>query len=540
MRMRTTRRTLVVLVASAATAVAGTLTATQPAQAKAMAPAKASPPSYTPPPIDWGACTIPRLVREGAQCGQLVVPLDYAHPDGPKIGVAVSRILHKVPDSEYQGVMLVNPGGPGGSGLIYSIFGDFVPDGAGDAYDWIGFDPRGVGASEPSLSCVPDYAVGPREPYRPADRQTEPEWLDNAQDYADACRTAAGSELLDHVRTVDSAADMESLRLALGQEQINYYGFSYGTYLGQVYATLHPDRVRRFIFDGTVNPERVFYKSNQDQDVAFQTTFDKFFDYVADHDNVWHLGTSRADVRQKYLDAVAALDAHPADGVLGGDELTDVVTSAGYYVYGWVDVAQALSDYVTQGDATGLEDQYGNPDDDNSYAMYLATQCTDAAWPRNQHRIDNDSWRLDKNYDYLTWANAWFNGPCAFWPGKAGKPVHVDGSKVGSNILMIGETYDAATPFSGSLVVRDLFPTASLIEGVGGTTHAGSLSGVACTDDAIVRYLVDGTVPTRLSGDRSDLQCPPVPAPSPTQALARSATGNGVTPELRKELAVTR
>jgi pimeloyl-ACP methyl ester carboxylesterase len=526
--------TLVLAVVSTLAAV-GALTATAPAQAKAARP------GYTPPPIAWGECAIPRLQREGGQCGELVVPLDYSHPNGTKIKIAVSRILHKVPDSQYQGVMLVNPGGPGGSGLIYAIFGDFVPDGAGDAYDWIGFDPRGVGSSEPALSCVPTYALGPREPYRPANRRVDPAWLDNAKAYADACRTSDGSELLDHLRTADSAADMDSLRIALGQQQINYYGFSYGTYLGQVYATMYPNRVRRFIFDGTVNPERVFYRSNQDQDVAFQKTFDIYFDWLAKYQDIYNVGATRAEVRQKYLASIAALDAHPADGVFGGDELTDVFTQAGYYVYGWVDIAQAYSAYINDGDASGLEDIYGQPDDDNGYAIYLGVQCTDAPWPHNQQRLNQDNWRLDRNYDYLTWGNGWFNGPCAYWPGKAGEPVHVDGRNVHSKILMIGETYDAATPFSGSLVVRQLFPTASLIEGVGGTTHAGSLSGVACSDDAITQYLVDGSVPKRLAGKRSDLLCPPVPPPTPEQALARTATAPGVrTPELRQELAVTR
>ena len=83
------------------------------------------------------------------------------------------------------------------------------------------------------------------------------------------------------MKTTDTVKDMESLRKALGQQQINFYGFSYGTYLGQVYATQHPDRVRRFVWDGTVDPQRVFYKSNQDQDRAFQKTFDIYFRWLA-------------------------------------------------------------------------------------------------------------------------------------------------------------------------------------------------------------------------------------------------------------------
>ena len=99
--------------------------------------------------------------------------------------------------------------------------------------------------------------------------------------------------------------------------------------------------------------------------------------------------------------------------------------------------------------------------------------------------------------------------------------MHVTGRHVRSKILLVNETLDPATPYSGALKIRQLFPTASLIEGVGGTTHSGSLSGVACTDDTIGQYLTDGTVPQRVPGNRSDLQCPPVPQPEPADATAQ-------------------
>ena len=145
--------------------------------------------------------------------------------------------------------MLVNPGGPGGSGLVYSILGAFVPGDAGAAYDWIGFDPRGVGASVPALSCDPDYTAGPRPRYEPTTLRTEAAWLKKAAGYALDCGRAGG-RLLGHLKTTDTVADMDAIRQALGEEQLNFYGFSYGTYLAQVYATQHPDRVRRMVLDG--------------------------------------------------------------------------------------------------------------------------------------------------------------------------------------------------------------------------------------------------------------------------------------------------
>ena len=242
-------RRLVVAAVTSSALVAGAAVALPAANAQPSSPVTGSrTPSYTPPPIQWGTCTVPRLVSAGAQCGYVIVPLDYDHPRGTKIKLAVSRVKHKTPDSQAQGPMLVNPGGPGGSGLIYAIFGEFVPQGAGNAYDWIGFDPRGVGASVPSLSCIPDYDGYNRPPYVPVTRQIERAWLARSKAYAKAC-DAHQHALLRHLKTVDSVRDMESIRKALGAPQINYYGFSYGTYLGQVYGTLYPNRFRRVVFD---------------------------------------------------------------------------------------------------------------------------------------------------------------------------------------------------------------------------------------------------------------------------------------------------
>ena len=144
--------------------------------------------------ITWGPCDDPTLEFFGAECGMLSVPLDYSRPQATKIQLAVSRVVHTVPDDQYQGPMLVNPGGPGGSGLIFSILGAFVPGGAGGAFDWIGFDPRGVGSSIPALSCIPDYAAGPAPALRPHHRCIESAWLERSSGYAEACgrRTAAG------------------------------------------------------------------------------------------------------------------------------------------------------------------------------------------------------------------------------------------------------------------------------------------------------------------------------------------------------------
>ena len=473
------------------------------------------------PTIAWEKCADPSLAARKAECGFVTVPRDYAKPKGATIKLAVSRIRHTA--KPYQGVMLVNPGGPGGSGLILSALSDYVPDKAGAGYDWIGFDPRGVGSSEPKLTCDAGYTGHDRPPYVPATTKIEKKWLSRAAAYAKAC-AKAGGPLLDHLKTVDNARDLESIRRALGVEQINFYGFSYGTYLGQVYATQFPKRVRRMVLDGNVDPRRVWYDSNLDQDIAFDRNMKIYFAWLAANDKKYRLGKTAVAVEKLFYGTQRKLDAKPADGVIGPAELTDVFLQAGYYVFGWTQVADAFSAWVNDKNPKPLRALYdqGNPQtagSDNGYAIYLATECTDAQWPLSWSKWRKDNARVHRVAPFETWGNAWYNAPCRTWAAKPGKPVDVTGAKV-PPALLISETLDAATPFSGSLEVRKRFPSSALIEGVGGTTHAGSLFGNSCVDDAVAAYLRDGTLPKRVKGNTSDLQCKPLPVPTVTAKIA--------------------
>jgi pimeloyl-ACP methyl ester carboxylesterase len=498
------------------------------AHAAPAAPAGApAAPAYQPPPVAWGACTSAALKQANAQCGVVVVPLDYANPKGATIKLAVSRVKHSVPDAQYQGPMLVNPGGPGGSGLVLSLLGRNVPTGAGAAYDWIGFDPRGVGASVPALTCQPQYAGYDRPDYDPAKSPSATgAWLARSKAYAQAC--AKNGPILQHMTTLDAVRDMDSIRLALGAKQINYYGFSYGTYLGQVYATEYPQNLRRAVFDGVVRASGVWYADNIDQDHAFQKTIEVFFDWVAKHDVVYHLGTTGPDVEKLYYATQDKLRTAPAAGKIGPAEWNDIFLQAGYYVFGWQDIASVFSRYVKQNDTASLVALYNQTntvDNDNGYAVYLGVQCTDTAWPPVDTALA-DNTRVAAEAPFETWANGWFNAPCAFWPAKAQTPVTVDGSKAGP-VLMINETLDAATPYDGALEARASFPRSALVEGVGGTTHAGSLNGVACTDSTIATFLSTGALPARVAGNRSDKQCPPVPQPNPTGLATLKAPAPG-------------
>lgn len=501
------------------------VTAASSVPAQGATPTADASSSYTPPPVTWGTCANARLSMAGAQCGFVEVPLDYAKPKGEKIKIAVSRIKHKTSDAKKQGIMLVNPGGPGGSGLTLSRLGGAVPNKGGDPYDWIGFDPRGVGSSVPTLACDGNYFGYNRPDYRVTKAGTSQAWLKKSAAYSASCSKAAGAKLMPHMKTIDNVRDMDSIRKALGEKQINFYGFSYGTYLGQVYATMFPKQTRRMVMDGVVDPRDVWYDANLNQDIAFDKNMDVFFDWVAGNDATYHLGTSGKAIKKQWYSMRDKLAKKPANGKIGPDEWTDAYLNAGYYVFGWEDDGAALAAALQKGDfgpTTALYDDANGsgPGSDNSYAVYLGTQCTDVKWSNVWSKWLSDNSKVDKKAPFETWANAMFNLPCTSWPVKAtnAQAMKIDGSKVGP-VLLIAETHDGATPFPGALEVRKRFPKSALIEGVGGTTHSGSLNGIACTDDKISAYLLTGAMPARTGGPgHADVECDPVPQPEPGPA----------------------
>jgi hypothetical protein len=287
-----------------------------------------------------------------------------------------------------------------------------------------------------------------------------------------------------------------------------------------------------------VNPTDYWYGANLKQEKGFDRNLNVFFKWMARHPRAYHLGRDWRTIRHTYNGMLEKLDRHPAyHGKLGPDELTDAVISAPYYVYQWDVIAKAFSALVRRHQGRALFQLYrdGNMGDDNGYAVYLGVQCTDAPAPAWRKQV-KDAWRIHRKRPYLAWDNTWFNAPCRVWPAASHSRLAVNGAATaagGGKVLLVNETLDSATPYSGALKVRSLFPSSRLIEGVGGTTHAGSLSGVGCVDNRIAGFLSTGTLPTRLSGTRADVRCPKVPPPPASAGrYAGSARSTGL-PALR-------
>ncbi|MBV9846259.1 MAG: alpha/beta fold hydrolase [Kutzneria sp.] len=457
----------------------------------------------------------------GYECGTLQVPLDYAAPAGQKLDIAVTRMKASGTAEQRQGVILFNPGGPGGSGLYWA---SSLPESVRKAYDFIGFDPRGVGESSP-IHCVDGakfFAQPSRDTNPVTDADKEP-FKARAEQYAQGCVERSGLEL-PFVTTPNTARDMDEIRQALGEPRINYFGVSYGTYLGVVYGQLFPGQVRRMLIDSSVNADRagIWYQDNLDQDIAFQRRAEQWFEWIAKYDQVFHLGTSKTAVYASYTKARTQLKAK-AEGVVGPDELDSMVVNSGYYDIGWVANATALSDYLVKGDATKLNSFTKNAaatsaESENSNAVYTAVGCNDAHWPRDFSTWDRDNIAYAAKAPIETWSNAWMNLPCAYWKVPQQDPLVIDGHGL-PPIMMLQGTMDAATPFEGAVRTHGLLPSSRMIIEEGGGSHGlynEPWVGNSCLDGYATDYLLTGAVPVK------DVVCPAHPQPVPTAATVRS------------------
>jgi pimeloyl-ACP methyl ester carboxylesterase len=509
-----------------------------------------APGGFRPASLSWHACSAdivngakaydnlgPVKVSTIIKCAELQVPLDYAHPDGQKITLELTKTPHQG-SGDAKGDILVNPGGPGGEGALFGprVYAqNSVPMQA--AYNVIGFDPRGVGFSAPKLTCDPDYSNAPRPEYGTGGRQDDAVWLKKSKDYADACAAKFGKgaavDLIDHLKTTDSIADMDTIRAALGHQKLDYYGASYGTYLGQTYATVYPTHVGRMVLDGNVNPKHVWYDTQLDQDVAFDKNMDYYFGWIAKYDSTYHLGTTQKAVRSYFYDLEAKLAEHPltytADGstvAVGEDELVDNIQNAAYRRSQavWDSYAHALSAYKA-GDVATFAGTFGGPttggSDDNGFAVYLGVQCTDLQWPTSWAKWHADAVRVNRDHPFLTWGNVWFNAPCLYWGAEAGKPVDVGHTPdLPKNILMFQATEDAATPYAGALELHKVLRGSHIVIQDGDRTHCIVHRGdtrPGGVDSYFDAYFLNGTLP-----QHSETHVSQLGDPTPPSAAARS------------------
>lgn len=493
-----------------------TMLATSVLGAAVAAPVQAVPEAVYGQPVSWGDCQrflADRPVITTAQCGTVAVPVDWASPDGTQAQLAVIRI----PASGARiGTLMVNPGGPGASAVeTVADMGTALADTEiGRRFDLVGFDPRGVGHSTPQLRCrtdaeFDDYRRQPMADYSPAG-VAEIERIHDG--FAQSCLHRMGPQFLANIGTATTARDMDVVRAALGDEQLNYLGFSYGTELGTAYAERHPDRVRAMVLDGALDPAADPIDENINQLAGFQAAFDE---YAADcaRSAGCPLGTDPAQFVTRYHQLVDPLVQQPAGtsdprGLSYADAITgtaNALYSKRYWAY-LTSGLLGLQRGTDAGDLLMLADDYLNRDAEGRYTnqqdAFTAIRCVDARYsadPAVWAEADRRARAAAPFLEYGTFTGQAPRDICAQWPvpptGSTGAAVSPGPGKV----IVVSTTRDPATPYqAGVNLARQL--EAPLVT-FDGSQHTVVFNGDACVDTAVLAYLTELTLPP------ADLRC---------------------------------
>lgn len=479
----------------------GNKPAAAPSTAKAdpsiVASAPAGLDSFYSQEVVWEAC------ENGFQCAKVTVPLDYGTPDGDTIQIAALRAPST---GKKAGSLIVNPGGPGGSGY------DFVKDAAGTHfseavranYDVVGFDPRGVKRSSP-VTCMTDAerdAARAKVYALETDAGLAAILADNKAIGA-KCAAQTGP-VLGHIDTASAAKDLDILRAVVNDSKLNYLGYSYGSFLGSTYASLFPGNVGRMVLDGALDPSISNEELTSGQAVAFEKAIRA---YVADcqQESSCPLGGNVDSGVQQIRDLINSVQETPRlakDGrTVNATMFVSGLITPLYNDESWPALTQALEAAMTGdvglmlrladlGADRGIDGKYTS----NSTFAFGAINCLDYPMESDTDAMRAEQRRLMQSSPTLGYFFAYGGTNCADWPHKNVRtpaPVEYTGD---STIVVIGTTGDPATPVEWAASLRKQLGNAALMtwQGEGHTAYGRANS---CLEDAVDRYLVDGTVP---------------------------------------------
>jgi len=457
----------------------------------------------SPPPVgtDANASTLVWEACRDVECATLAVPVDHDEPGGQTLDLALTR---RRAGGDRIGALVMNPGGPGVAGTDFVEDADlFFSDRVLERFDIVGWDPRGTGRSAP-VDCVDDldffYEVD-TSPDTPAEQAAA---LDAAERLVEGCAQRS-AELLPYVSTRATVQDLDLIRAALGEERLTYFGFSYGTYIGALYADAFPDRVRAMVLDGAVDPSLSFEEVARDQARGFDAALEAFLEHCARTD----CGFGGDDPRESYGLLMEAIDAEELYAEIAGEERAlgpgeaDIGVASALYAGedGWGILADALRE-AAQGDGStllSLADAYTGRDPggeyDNQTEAFYAIGCLDTPTPRGDEftRVAD---AVAADAPSFGAATVYLSSPCAVWPVDAvaePAPVRAAGTPP---ILVLGTTNDPATPLKWAEGLASQLESGVLVvfEGEGHTAYG---RGNDCIDDAVDAYLVDMQAPKR-------------------------------------------
>ncbi|MFE4614321.1 alpha/beta hydrolase [Streptomyces niveus] len=480
------RRTLALTFALAATAVAATTTV-MPGVSVAATPDTG---------LRWGPCpetiTAPRL-----KCATLEVPLDYRHPDGRQIDLTISRLASEKP-AQRRGVLVTNPGGPGGPGLSFpaDLAASGLPQSVLDSYDIIGFDPRGVGTSTP-VTCdltQEQQERGNFAPYAHTDADVARE-AGHARTIAKQCATSKTSWMLPHTTTANTARDMDRIRTALGERKLSYLGMSYGTYLGAAYAAMFPGRGDRIVLDSNLGPDGYDVTAMREFARGMEDRFPDFAAYAAARPE-YGLGSTPEQVKAKYYELVERLDAKPVDGIDG------MMLRGMTFEYLYSDATLPLLAKNWQELDTGRPiTALPRPELENLMSSRFYVVCGDTRWPGKIRDYQRNAAVDRVKYPMLGGSTASIN-PCAYWPRERVEPPVEIGDRGPSNMLLVQNERDPGTPLAGAEKLRQaLGQRATMVTADNGGHGVYPFARNTCVDDAVTTFLTDGQRPA------GDLAC---------------------------------
>lgn len=447
--------------------------------------------------VSWDDC------GGGDTCASIWVPLDYADPGGDAITIKAKR--QPAGDSAGKvGTLFVNPGGPGGSGIEYLDYAA-LDSSITDVYDVVGFDPRGVASSTP-VECVSDeeldaYISSDPTPDTPAEIAT----MQQLWGSITAGCVANSGPLLEHVSTIEAARDMDVLRAVVDDPSFNYYGASYGTYLGATYAALFPGTVHRMVLDGAVDPEAAPHTSEVGQARGFQTALTAYLQDCVSSGSC-PLGSTVAEAQGNVIEMFASLDQQPLP-TSDGRELTEGLAFLGFIVplysrENWPYETQAVEQALQgSGDLLlFLADQYANRDDDGHYSdnaleVQSAVNCLDHPEDETLADIEAGGAPFEKASPVFGPVAKWWPYACSNWPVKPTLTAPNYAASGAAPIVVVGTTRDPATPYKQAVRLAKELDSGVLLSR-DGDGHTAYSSGNTCIDTAIDTYFVSGQPPT--------------------------------------------
>ncbi|MDO9484593.1 MAG: alpha/beta hydrolase [Actinomycetota bacterium] len=450
--------------------------------------------------LTWRDCA-------AGQCSSVRVPLDYADLSKGDITLAISRVVHTGPS--FQGSIVINPGGPGESGLDFAEYAaKFLAPSVAREFDFIGLDPRGVQKSAPVTCMTPKQTAA---------------WLsmdsspDSPKEIAAVMRAAGriskgclkfSPRIAPFVGTASAAQDLDILRSALREERLNWLGFSYGTALGTAYLEAFPDRVGRFVLDGALNPALDSMQISEGQSRGFQRAFQNFASDCSKR-KICTLGDSTAVITAKINALLSGLEDRPLR-TDQGPRLTQSLATSGiltamYSTQLWEPLGNAIAEALT-GDGTGLLDlawigsQQTGPSTftSNIHSAYYAIDCWDMPAAPDPAGLSQAAkrWSAKAPVPEFAKSMAWSNAPCTNWFAHDPKQPAAAATTTKAPILVIGTRFDPATPYEWSQALNSQLPTSVLLtyEGNGHTAYG---SGSRCIDAQVDQYFLKGTLPAK-------------------------------------------